>query len=1199
MTTFTPEQQAAIDTQDKNLIVMAGAGSGKTRVLVERYLHLLDTHPDWSLNALVAITFTREAALEMRNRVRQTLETRTHSAATSAERKRYAQLLADMDGARIATIHGLCADILRANAAVAEIDPRFAVLEPIEAASLLRDVVDETLYDISEDAQDQTAMLFTEYDMRQVRDVLLNPQMIAIELATIPATADALYQQWVTEWQATYYAQLQRLTQTPAFSDALDWQPPQGFPTDDKLMTGWRAIHHQRDALLSADIDDSRTALDTIIDAIDLRGGSKSNWGDKATVDAAKDYLRYIRNTLRDFRAQYGTAPDPDHDRRAAQMTIHWYHLLARVRQRYQRIKADEGYLDFNDLEQRTAAILSQHADVRQRYQGEEFKHLLVDEFQDTNDAQWQIVKSLASLDQDNALFVVGDLKQSIYGFRGADVSVFGRVQQEIATRTNGAALPLSVSFRSHPALIDAFNTLFARVLTRDEQSRVRDYQVVFDREMHAFRDPLPATAHDTYAPLELLLLSTPYGESVDADDRRTWEAYEIARRLQALKQTGALVHDKQTDSYRPFTYGDAAILFQSTTNITLYEDVFKTMNVPFVTVAGRGYYNRQEVWDVLNLLKALHNPGDDLSLAAALRSPLFGFDDEMLLALRRLRTNDDARAVMPLWSALAAESIPPLSTEAHDRIHFARDMLHELRQLAGRVTISELLRRALAKTGYLATLTGLAGGARLRRNVEKLVDIAEASGKITLGAFSHYLDDLTGREVREGEALLDDSGAMRLMTVHASKGLEFPVVVLADMNWSGRKQGGDVLLYDDDQQRFVCKAYSADERKLTASYPYQQAQELRSEKEDAERKRLLYVAATRARDCLMMSASVRPKKRGGFSTRGWLDTVYAPLDLPDHIDDSADHIRYPYTEQADIGVHLPTYDADLPRHLRSQVYSQAWQRPQVARDPVPMPRLHAVPIMQERMLGHLSATQLADIGGVYHAESDGERDFYQQSVRRSIFDDSTSQIRDAIRTREPRVRSRQVGEVVHEALRYWRFPDNTANIDDLLRSYAWQQRVTDPDDVQEVIRRAHRLLNLFQQSDLYREIQNVREARLPHYAELPFVFRTDKRILHGMIDFLYQRNDGTWVVLDYKTSVIAGMASAPDARARQHAKRFHLQLGAYASAVSRELNGLTPLVQIHYIQYNHTVVVPADVWQTAIQAIEHYIGNLLGGSST
>lgn len=1189
MAIFTQQQEEAIYTHDKNLIVVAGAGSGKTRVLVERYLDLLDKNRNWRLNAIVAITFTREAAFEMRHRVRQELENRVQIATNESERRHWSSLLAQMDSARIDTIHGMCATILRANAAAAQVDPTFDVLEPIEASSLLNDIIDAELQALADDDADNVAPLFTEYDMRDIRASLSNQALLAIDLSQFPDDPIALYRRWCQEWESAYHLAVQGVIYD--LNDALTWSPDGILPEQDKLTTCFQAIDHWWDIFVSEDASASIDACREMISAIDLRGGSTKNWGSKEKLAQAKEVLGQIRDRLKTLLSDIGNPP-AELDQYAAEMLVRWYHLLRRIQIAYKQMKAREGYLDFNDLEQDTAKLLSQNQAVRERYQGNEFKRLLVDEFQDTNQAQWDIVRHLANLSDDLAMFLVGDPKQSIYAFRGADVSVFDRVRQQVGEHPNGVELDLTVSFRSHPGLIDAFNKLFSQILSRNENSPVSQFEIAFDKPMSASRQQLPDENTRTYSPIEFLIQRN-YPRSSDgfisSEERRAWEAHEIGKRLMQLRADKAPVHNKETDTLKAFDYGDTAILFQSTSSIITYEQIFKSMGIPFVTVAGRGYYHRQEVWDVLNVLKALHNPSDSLSLAAALRSPMFGFSDEMLLALR-LIYEKDKRKPIPLWDALQLDEVPHLTDEQINLMHTVRDILYDLRKFAGRITISELLRNILARTGYLATLTGLAGGARLRRNVEKLVDIAERSGKITLGAFSHYLDDLTSSEVREGEATLDTDGVVRLMTVHASKGLEFPIVVLADAGWKKRGGSTSPILYDRISDTLACKIFDNEQSQYVESFPYRRAMYLQEKRDEAERKRLLYVAATRARDGLIISGEMRQRKSGEWSCDGWLQTITETIGLAD-LDAIQDGHRFDYTPSTQICINLPDYNPDIIKALLGSSTSK-WQ-PVDAVVETEMPRLmQAIEIQSEKMLGHIAATQLANIGGYHYADDVNAQEYYRTSVRRHVLDDASAQIREAMRTRNPRIRPRQLGEVVHEALRYWRFPKDHHNIDQILYNYAWQQNITDEYQIHDVVKRAHRMLEKFQTSDIYRAISVVREQHLPYFAELPFILRTDKRIIHGVIDAVFQYQ-GEWWLVDFKTSTVKG--GLPNVEA--HARRYYLQVGAYASAVRQELNGLTPHVFIHYIQYNRTVEIPSEIWEAEISKLENYIGELIGES--
>ncbi|MEQ8675080.1 MAG: UvrD-helicase domain-containing protein [Aggregatilineales bacterium] len=1186
---FTDEQRKAILTHDRNLIVMAGAGSGKTFVLVERYLALLDAHnkPEipkedrWRLNQLVAITFTRKAAQEMRDRVRQALENRLRSANDAGDDEQaqlWADLVSQMDSARIDTIHGLCASLLRANAAEAGVDPDFAVLDEVEAGILLDDVIDRVLADVIEMGDDALA-LFEHYGMAGVRSTLANPALLALDLPTLP---DDLMAEWQDlHLQATRVG----VTEFLAFVEQSGtFEPVDGDLIGDQWRDCLRWLgflsngteEHYYDALLG-------------ICAVKLTGGKQDSWGGKDILQEAKATLKLFREAATDILKQIGEPPG-ERDAQAAEFLPLWVDLIQRVSASFAEIKQQNSLLDFDDLESLTRNLFIAYPEVKRRYRDNEFKHLLVDEFQDTNQRQWDIIKGLASLRADGAMFVVGDEKQSIYAFRGADVSVFGDVKQEI-TGNNGESLTLSQSFRTHQPLIATFNHLFSRLLTRDENSPVGAYQVTLDKKMSATRVP------PQDAPLiDFILINSATelenGERAGAEKARQWEAYEIAQLLKAKVGT-RLIYDKGEKRTRVMRYDDVAILFRSLSQVNLYENVFKAQGIPFVTVAGRGYYDRQEVWDLLSLLKALHNPSDNLSLAVALRSPLFGLSDDALFALRLRISDADAtseenttRKLVPvrLWDALALPN-DKLPADEVERVEFARKTLYALKDTSGRVTISELLRDALARTGYLAVLSGLPDGARRRGNVEKILEKAQSSGKITLGAFAQYLGDLSAREVREGEAALDVEGAVTIMTIHASKGLEYPMIVLADASWDRGAGGAKSTLVYDETVGLACTIYDPDADKFQPTFVHGHIERLTNLRDSAESLRLLYVAATRAQDALVISGQVA-SKASGWTIKGWLPQLLDGFNLFENFDEVVNNV-IDYTlddgTRGTINLFMPeNFPPEEAFTFASDDAHSGWETREV-RSRLPIgddlfepPLLAEVSIRREAQVRHIAATDIANLGEIEHEI--GERSqFYKDRFRRRVLHDAPATI-EQIGKKQQGVRARQVGEIVHEVLRWWRFPEPDKEYDyhRLLRSYAWRQGITDDRLCQEAADKAYALILKFTQSEMFQRLERADAV----YRELPFIYEVDGRIIHGIIDTLYRIGE-QWVIVDYKTSAV--QQAHITANIDDHARRYHLQVGVYAQAVSEQLNGIVPETYVHYIRYTHTVKVEESVWRKAL----------------
>ena len=1143
----TPEQLDAIQIRDRNLIVVAGAGSGKTRVLVERYLQLLEDNPDWPLNALVAITFSREAAYEMRQRLRQELEER----ARQSRGAQWARHLARMDSARIDTIHGLCADILRANAAQAGLDPKFEVLDETEAAIMLSETVDDVLAAI-EAPHDQ---LFAHYDTARIRATLNRMDLVAGGHPPLPDDPDALFQIWLQQWSRAVFAARGRLL---ASSPAQALTAMDHLPVGDKLsdlIAQYQAYLRQIE--LAEDARDICLNLESCRrdGAVGSRGSAK-NWGGRESKNAVAGMLRELRASIADTLKDLGDMPGAI-DRLTAQMLPLWRQLLCRVSATYRARKDADARLDFDDLERLAAEALEAPA-VRARYRNLEFKHLLVDEFQDTNRSQWSIIKALADLNRGGSLFVVGDPKQSIYQFRGADVRAFGRASQEIAARADGCALNLSTSFRSHPRLVELFNNMFRRLLAPDENSPAPEYEIPFGVPMRAFRPESPQAP-----PLELLLLDKDCCDG-NASDMRRWEANEILNRVTAWIEQGRPIYDKEDQQWRGLKYGDIAILFQSMSNVGLYEDVLKSQSIPFLTVAGRGYFDRQEVWDMLALLQFLHNPADDLSLATVLRSPLFAFSDDMLFALR-LIVDEDGKAPIPLLDALSlamSQHAPRITERDRPLLQRALDILTDLRRLAGRLTISELLRQALAQTNYLAILTGLPDGDRRRGNIEKLLDLAEESGKVTLQKFSVYLQELTAREVREGEAHVEAGDALRLMTVHASKGLEFPLVILADASWTRRGGGAATLLADPDQG-LSCQVYDPDTNEYANGYVHSRNLKLQAHREAAERKRLLYVAATRAQDYLLVSGQVKRDKADQWTADGWLGQLIAALDLA----------NLPTETQQIVGetisVRAPHWMPGPDRRIAAaQAGGDLRDLENAVGEPpaAPPPLLQPLPHFPSDASSHITATQIAQLGEYLHGSGETQRhaaarrfrDRYRLGLGEPASDPFTH-------NRDPA--PRLIGAIVHAVLQYENFVPVASSGDDMIKSFAWDHGLTNPAALRSVVNEVRALLEQYKRSAAHQWIADARADGRPIYTELPFVYRRNKLVIHGVMDVLLTGPDGKWRIIDYKASAVSSEDCV------DHAKRFRLQLGVYVAAAMESLKlEDAPQVYIHYLRANRTI---------------------------
>jgi ATP-dependent helicase/nuclease subunit A len=830
---FTPEQQQAI-TQTGHLVVSAGAGSGKTRVLVERYVRLLTESLDEPYNAvesLVAITFTEKAAREMRDRVRQAVEQRARSA-SAWERPLWEERRAAIEAARIGTIHSFCASLLRAHPVESGLDPRFAVLDEVEAGVVLSEQIEATLRAIfgEQSAMDagQFTVLLEEIGPAELRSILAEMLRGGGSLRAIvrsmPTTIDELVQYWQARTSQLQAAARAELFADPTWSAAVQQlaELAQVALAADKIGAQVLALN----ALLQGDPEPDLAP----IAAINLQGGSKKSWPQEGDVQLAKATLRTLRECYTARATWLSPVVDEQLEARAAAVAVALREVFQQVDIRLRQYKAENDLLDFDDLEQLARQLLERHPAVRARWQ-QSLRAILVDEFQDTNDDQRAIIYGLAGLGSGAALtgpelFIVGDGKQSIYRFRGADVSVFAQVERDVLAN-RGSRVELATSFRSHRSLVDWINQTTGSVFARS--GPLRPYEFPF-AALKAYRAPAP------YAVCAELHLVASAGAS---DEQRAAEAQAVVARIAAMiKGDEQLVWGPST-GWREVTCGDIALLFQASSGFEYYEEALRAAEIPYLTTAGRGYYGRKEIQDLIHLLRVLDDPADDLALVGVLRSPLFALEDNAIMALR-------FGGQRTLWDGLIKSD-----EQTAEGIMFARETLRALYGMRSRLTVVELLRAALAATGYLATISGLRDGERRRVNVEKLVQAARLSGGRGLHTFRQYLDRLLASEVREGEAPLEAENSVRLMTVHRSKGLEFPVVVLPELGRNGpalratwfaqAEEGLTIQLRDQAGER---------QRPLAMQRALAQEQLI----ERAERERLLYVALTRAQDFLLLS---------------------------------------------------------------------------------------------------------------------------------------------------------------------------------------------------------------------------------------------------------------------------------------------------------------------------------------------------------
>jgi ATP-dependent helicase/nuclease subunit A len=795
---LTPEQERAVARRDSSLMVRAGAGTGKTTVLVERVVQAV-VEDGVPVEGILAITFTEKAAAEMKARVRaRFMELGLRDEARAAE------------GAWISTIHGFCSRVLRAHALSAGIDPAFRVLDELESERVATDAFDAALGTFMGEGED--------------------PQRIEMVAAYTP---DRL-----RDMVRTAYARLRsRGERRPSLEEAQP-APPAGERA--ALEDAARAALAELGGLPAS--ASSTTAMKAIERCLDLLGRLPRH---QLAEPAELDKLSFAGRS----KVLCSAACDDYRDALAAYVALctarreYLDHTMLRVLldlygERYEEGKRRRSGLDFEDLELIARDLLAAHAGLREQY-AERFVHVLVDEFQDTNPLQNELLEQLG---RDN-LFRVGDERQSIYGFRHADVGVFRGHWERAAA--DGRAESITVNFRSRGEVLDAIDLAFERTWEDFEPLR----EAPGAREAPPALEPcveLLVTDRNKKRWDDAVGTEDPFGQAMrGATPWRAAEARLLARRVEEIVSEG------------DFEWRDVVLLLRATTHMTHYERALEERGIPTHVVGGRGYWSQQQVADLRHWLSALANPLDELAVYSVLASPLAGLslDAVALIGLEARRTGRD-----PWWLLCEPDEFIDLLPRA-DRRRAASfvALFEEERRSAPQVSLETLIDRAVTKTGYDTHILSLSAGTRRMANVRKLMRMAREFEADEGRDLRGFIDALAERDVlqsREGEAPLEAEAldAVRLMTVHRAKGLEFPVVCVADLGKDGREDDGSLRISDDGSLGLRLASIgggSVDSAKL---------ERIKAEQKtagEAEEKRIFYVAVTRAQQHLVLSGAM------------------------------------------------------------------------------------------------------------------------------------------------------------------------------------------------------------------------------------------------------------------------------------------------------------------------------------------------------
>ncbi len=1212
---LTFEQCCALDC-NRNMVVTAGPGAGKTRVLTERFCHILLTDDEVGIGEIVAITFTEKAAEEMKARIYVELtrlyrELRRGEGEGSAIARRLKESLDGFSKNRIGTIHSFCSHLLRRYPVEAGIDPGFIIIQGLTQREMMLSAIQTAISSLAKESGDALTELIRIFGNRTS---LLEGVGQAIEhpvtFKRILETRDRLFKK--PNWQAQVFTEYC------------------AYIRDELLMPYYRGLKEMKDQKgqfeqVLACLDEWHRSKDASPDDFgipsvfaELRSLSRERppRSSRLIVKQGRRETSYLDLLDTHFPDLFAIL---NPDRIYARGLDIFLKLAERSFENYRREKAMVNALDFADLEAHTLEFLtnlhfSENPSLITRIQ-ERFRYIMVDEFQDTNRSQWEIVRLLVTRKDSTGhpalrgdkLFVVGDKRQAIYRFRGADVTVFEAVTEEIrrsnvsnrrsffwhddrvvtrlsrgdhaleAKLTEQAAICgsmasedldkiqrgdiyLGLNFRADRELIAFLNDTFCHIFTNKGAPDLREYECEYPPITMAES----AEDGEERGTVAFYLTRQAKGESSSPErfgkpEREATLIAEIIQRIMGRRGIEVPEYQLYGSIRDKIEQGELAIgiLFFAYTHIKTFETLFREAALPFIVNKGRGFYRSEEVMEMVQLLQVLVDQSRGISLLAALRGPLFGLTDPEVF--------DFFTDERPFFERFPGSSSPYLRSVG--------EQLNRWRKLAAHVTIPELIRIVVRDRGMMAALSAHPNRIQRMANLEKLIEIArrfEAEGSGTLSDFVSYCTRMAEEADEEGEALVEvpQGVPIHLMTIHSAKGLEFPMVIIPELDRSlpiGPKPGKPVRLYPTkssgeeawNEREGILPLFGV-EYPLTdfgkALSPLAILLKRRDMLEEvAENRRVFYVGCTRAMHHLILTGHMEVGKGGGGSLSSRDYREGAPvLELLDDIWGIRATFRDDMVGTYPQGEGSPRIIWEDPHSL--QFSGVSYDEANISQAdfgemdgrireldltaPIKIPAHH-----------QLSPSALA----LY--KRCPLRFYYRHEL--NIPEDPSFSIGEALpeeawedKVEGESIEPRIIGTVVHAYLERHVFGSGLDRglLDAVFSTLLGQRRETMLLE-KAVLERVRARVKELVVTAITDEVLLQLLAGADQYSELPFVFNGDTYTLRGRIDKLFTHKgwDG-WAILDWKTGEPRDID--PASFAREH--YFDLQLACYRMVVER-----------------------------------------------
>ena len=1078
-------------TWDRNVVVIAGAGTGKTTILVNRILNLLLREPSpLAITEIVALTFTNKAATEMKQRLRGQLlclaeqdedmtaifRTRYHlSGEQICERANTA--LGQIEKAQIGTLHSFAAHLLRLHPAESEIDPLFQEDDGSRFKELFHSCWDQWLDDelgssgLQHHRWRRVLAGTTLDDLRQFTTALAGDfvDLDELEQQCRSLPLDGSLRDWIMAMRGRA-ADLLAIQDRPKRRKA-----EQMIAAAVQALTlllqegpaGFAQLTQDEQAILEKDL-----------------GNAPAGW-DAAAFREAGSIIEIAQGLLAVDQAYF------------QEVVTLVRPFLNQVRHRF----LVSGWIPFDGLLARAKTLLRDHPAVRARIK-QTYRAILVDEFQDTDPVQYEMILYLGERAgshqthwqdielEPGKLFIVGDPKQSIYAFRRADIEAFERVVEKIRAG-GGTVYSLVTNFRSNEAVLAVVNNVFDRLFQPTEH-------------VQPANEPLAAkpqrTPEVSVSGVQLRLVTAKDSdEEFDVQAATRAEAEALARWLKEELLPGTTVTDRDR-RHGPLKPGHIALIFRKLTQAQVYLDALRRYDIAYITDGEKHYYRRQEVIDLVNLLRVIDNPHDSIALVGVLRSPLGGVADRDLLALRQIEGLDYQQG-----KRLSAWNHPRTGT-----VRRLYERLVELHQVAPLRPVPDAIDLIFDRLPVLELAAASLHGEQAVANLRKIREMAESLADRPHLTFTGFVDLMMTRvseQPDEAESALAEESldAIRVLTIHKAKGLEFPVVILPGLHQGAKNPRKGPSIHHDWSSR--CYSVRMGGRSNLGAVLVDMKMAAR---EEAEQRRLLYVGMTRARDLLVLS--------GGQTTKPGHYTVLALL---------GEAIEEKENRSISDQIHIGT--SNLTRVITPATVA-VWQRRQ---EPI-------AAVTGKPALAAILSRRLAR-----QAKWNARRTTLRHLIPSSLTGDRPETTVVHVATGRHADLGRLVGVCAHAALEQWDFTRPRAEMSMVIEQAC--RRCVPQDHSQlraDVMENLTAIFREFLSSEPYARLQRATVLG----REVPFVMHAGEgQIMEGVIDLIYRLDGQTWVA-DYKTDDVA----AEDLQAVS--SRYRPQAEIYSQAVARAL---------------------------------------------